>query len=66
VWLLVLDGRLRLVLRDRDLVLRPGEMTAFSTWLPHWVGVVDEAVELLAVFSPTGDAVRFRDVGGKG
>ncbi len=64
VWLLVLDGRLRLVLQDRDLTLRPGEMTAFNTWLPHWIGVVDEPVELLAVFSPRGDNVRFRDVTG--
>ncbi len=64
VWLLVLGGRLRLVLADRDLVLHPGEMTAFSTWLPHWVGVVDEPVELLAVFSPTGEDMRFRDVTG--
>jgi transcriptional regulator with XRE-family HTH domain len=48
----VLSGRLRLVLGDREQILMPGEHVEFSTWLPHWSGVVDEAVELLAIFDP--------------
>lgn len=48
----VLAGRLRLVLGGDERLLRPGESVAFSTWLPHWSGVVDEPVELLAIFDP--------------
>ncbi|MBB4661804.1 cupin domain-containing protein [Conexibacter arvalis] len=48
----VLSGRLRLVLGDREHLLAPGEQIEFSTWLPHWSGVVDEPVGLLATFDP--------------
>lgn len=48
----VISGRLRLVLGEREHILKPGESTEFSTWLPHWTGVVEEAVELLAIFDP--------------
>ncbi|HTA09757.1 MAG TPA: XRE family transcriptional regulator, partial [Streptosporangiaceae bacterium] len=37
-WLYVLDGQLRLVLGDQDLVMRPGEAAEFSTQVPHWFG----------------------------
>ena len=37
-WLYVLDGRLRLVLGDQDLLLVPGEAAEFDTRLPHWFG----------------------------
>jgi transcriptional regulator with XRE-family HTH domain len=50
----VLSGRLRLVLGSEDHVLTPGAAIEFSTWLPHWTGVVEEPVELLAVFDERG------------
>jgi quercetin dioxygenase-like cupin family protein len=53
----VLSGRLRLVLGDQDLVLEPGEAAEFSTWTPHWMGVVDEPVEVIAIFGPHGERV---------
>lgn len=54
-WLYVLNGRLRLVLGDRDLVLPAGEAAEFDTSLPHWLGSVDGgAVELLILFGPQG------------
>jgi transcriptional regulator with XRE-family HTH domain len=56
-WLYVLSGRLRLVLGDQDLVLRPGEAAEFSTWTPHWMGVVDEPTEVIAIFGPHGERV---------
>ena len=37
-WLYVLDGRLRLVLGEHDLVLAPGEAAEFDTRMPHWFG----------------------------
>lgn len=50
----VLSGRLRLVLGSEEHVLTPGAAIEFSTWLPHWTGVVEEPVELLAVFDERG------------
>ncbi|QXC60656.1 XRE family transcriptional regulator [Aquihabitans sp. G128] len=54
-WMYVVEGRLRLILGDQDLVIEPGEAVEFSTWMPHWFGVVDEPVELLAVFGAHGE-----------
>jgi transcriptional regulator with XRE-family HTH domain len=56
-WLYVLSGRLRLVLGDHDFVLSPGEAAEFSTWTPHWMGVVDEPTEVIAIFGPDGERV---------
>jgi quercetin dioxygenase-like cupin family protein len=56
-WLYVLSGRLRLVLGDDDFVLQPGEAAEFSTWTPHWMGVVDEPTEIIAIFGPQGERV---------
>lgn len=54
-WLYVLDGRLRLVLGERDLTLPPGEAAEFDTSLPHWLGSADGGVvELLILFDLQG------------
>ncbi|WP_242905142.1 helix-turn-helix domain-containing protein [Actinomadura terrae] len=54
-WLYVLNGRLRLVLGERDLTLPPGEAAEFDTSLPHWLGSADGgAVELLILFGQQG------------
>jgi transcriptional regulator with XRE-family HTH domain len=54
-WLYVLSGNLRLILGDRDFTIKPGEAVEFSTWTPHWFGVVDGPVEALAIFGPRGE-----------
>ncbi|MGI5221526.1 helix-turn-helix domain-containing protein [Nocardia sp. CA-290969] len=55
-WLYVLNGRLRLILGDRDMVLTPGEVAEFDTHLPHWFGNADEhPVEYLSLFGPQGE-----------
>jgi len=60
-WLYVLDGRLRLVVGDRDVVLPPGEAAEFDTTLPHWLGSADgRAVELLVLFGLDGERVHVR------
>ncbi|WP_131097905.1 helix-turn-helix domain-containing protein [Streptomonospora litoralis] len=57
-WLYVLNGRLRLVLGERDLVLGPGEAAEFDTTLPHWLGTADgRVVELLILFGTQGERV---------
>lgn len=53
-WMYVLDGRLRLLLGDDDLVIEPGEAVEFSTWTPHWFGTTDGPVALIALFGAHG------------
>jgi transcriptional regulator with XRE-family HTH domain len=60
-WLYVLDGQLRLVLGDQDLVMRPGEAAEFSTQVPHWFGSAGRgAVELLSLFGRQGERAHLR------
>jgi transcriptional regulator with XRE-family HTH domain len=59
-WLYVLSGQLRLILGERDFTIKPGEAVEFSTWTPHWFGVVDGPVEALAIFGPHGERLHVR------
>lgn len=60
-WLYVLSGRLRLVLGDQDVELRPGEAAEFDTRVPHWFGNADQrAVEFLSLFGPQGERMHVR------
>ena len=43
-WIYVMEGRLRLVLGDQDLVLGPGEVAEFDTRTPHWFGCAEGRV----------------------
>ncbi len=54
-WMYVLDGRMRLILGEQDLVVEPGEAVEFSTNTPHWFGAIDGPVELIAVFGAHGE-----------
>ncbi|GAA4936236.1 helix-turn-helix transcriptional regulator [Streptomyces coeruleoprunus] len=55
-WLYVLAGELRLILGERELTLRPGEVAEFDTGEPHWFGPAGTApVEILHLFGPHGD-----------
>jgi hypothetical protein len=60
-WLYVLNGRLRLVLGEHDLVLAPGEAAEFDTRAPHWFGAADaEPVEFLSLFGSQGERAHLR------
>jgi len=60
-WLYVLNGSLRLVLGDRDLVLQPGEAAEFETMTPHWSGpATDQPVEFLSLFGRQGERAHLR------
>ncbi|MFG2876383.1 helix-turn-helix domain-containing protein [Streptomyces sp. NPDC048337] len=60
-WLYVLDGRLRLVLAEHDLVLGPGEAAEWDTRLPHWFGSADgRPVEILSLFGRQGERMHVR------
>ncbi|OKJ25852.1 helix-turn-helix domain-containing protein [Streptomyces sp. CB01580] len=61
-WLYVLNGRLRLVVGERDLTLPPGEAAEFDTSLPHWLGSADGGVvELLILFGLQGVRAHVRN-----
>jgi transcriptional regulator with XRE-family HTH domain len=60
-WIYVLNGCLRLVLGEHDLVLSPGEAAEFDTRLPHRFGSADAApVEVLSLFGPQGERAHLR------
>ncbi|MET0493361.1 MAG: XRE family transcriptional regulator [Actinoplanes sp.] len=60
-WLYILNGRLRLVLGEHDLVLAPGEAVEFDTRVPHWFGPADDhPVELLSLFGKQGERAHLR------
>ncbi len=60
-WVYVLNGRLRLILGEHDLVLSPGEAAEFDTRVPHWFGAAgSEPVELLSLFGKQGERAHLR------
>jgi transcriptional regulator with XRE-family HTH domain len=60
-WMYVLNGQLRLLLGDLDIIMRPGEVAEFDTHTPHWFGSADQhPVELLVLFGPQGERLHVR------
>ncbi|MDN3267093.1 XRE family transcriptional regulator [Streptomyces sp. MA15] len=60
-WIYVLDGRLRLFLGERSLLLTPGEVAEFDTHVPHWLGADDDQpVELLVIFGKQGERAHLK------
>ncbi|GAB3456719.1 XRE family transcriptional regulator [Streptomonospora sediminis] len=60
-WLYVLNGRLRLILGEHDLVLPPGEAAEFDTRVPHWFGAAGaNPVEVLSLFGKQGERAHLR------
>lgn len=60
-WVYVLNGRLRVLLGEHDLILEPGEAAEFDTRVPHWFGAADnDAVEFLSLFGAQGERAHLR------
>ena len=60
-WAFVLNGRLRLVLGEHDLILRPGEAVEFDTRTPHWFGATSSGpVEFLSLVGKQGERAHVR------
>lgn len=60
-WMYVLNGRLRLLLGDQDLVLTEGEAAEFDTSVPHWFDSADPTpVEVLILFGRQGERAHLR------
>ncbi|MEU6782184.1 XRE family transcriptional regulator [Nonomuraea angiospora] len=60
-WAFVLNGRLRLVLGEHDLILKPGEAAEFDTRTPHWFGATSAGpVEYLSLIGKQGERAHIR------
>jgi transcriptional regulator with XRE-family HTH domain len=60
-WAFVLNGRLRLVLGELDLILEPGEAAEFDTRTPHWFGATSAGpVEFLSLVGKQGERAHIR------
>lgn len=60
-WVFVLNGRLRLVLGEHDLTLKPGEAAEFDTRTPHWFGATGGGpVEFLSLIGKQGERAHVR------
>jgi transcriptional regulator with XRE-family HTH domain len=59
-WLYVLSGRLRLLLGENDISLKPGEVAEFDTHVPHAFATGAEPAEVLCLFGPQGERLHVR------
>lgn len=60
-WAYVLNGTLRLVLGDQDLLLQAGEVAEFDTRTPHWFGATGAGpVEYLSLVGRQGQRAHVR------
>lgn len=53
-WFFVTEGRVRLSLGDRDIVVEAGEAAEFATMTPHAFAAVDGPAELIMIFDRDG------------
>lgn len=60
-WVFVLNGRLRVVLGEHDIILQPGEVAEFDTRTPHWFGATSAGhVEFLSLVGRQGERAHVR------
>jgi transcriptional regulator with XRE-family HTH domain len=60
-WAYVLNGTLRLVLGEHDMILKPGEAAEFDTRTPHWFGATSAGpVEYLSLIGKQGERAHIR------
>lgn len=53
-WFFVLEGRIRLRLGERDLVVETGEAAEFATMTPHAIAAIDQPAEVIMIFDQDG------------
>ncbi|MFK7919455.1 MAG: helix-turn-helix domain-containing protein [Ilumatobacter sp.] len=53
-WFLVTEGRVLLLLGDREMIVETGEAAEFATMTPHAVAAMGEAAELVMIFDRDG------------
>ena len=53
-WFFVLEGRVRLLLGDREIIVATGQAAEFATMTPHAFVAVDEPAEVIMIFDRDG------------
>jgi transcriptional regulator with XRE-family HTH domain len=53
-WFFVLEGRVRLVLGEREIIVETGEAAEFGTMTPHAFHAIDGPAELITIFDRDG------------
>ena len=53
-WFFVTEGRVRLSLADRDVIVEAGEAAEFATMTPHALAAIDGPAELIMIFDRDG------------
>ncbi len=53
-WFFVLEGRVRLSLGERDIIVETGEAAEFGTMTPHAFAAIDGPAELIMIFDRDG------------
>jgi transcriptional regulator with XRE-family HTH domain len=53
-WFFVMEGRVRLSLGDREIIVEAGEAAEFPTMTPHALAAVDGPAELIMIFDRDG------------
>ena len=53
-WFFVIDGRVRLLLGEREVIVETGEAAEFATMSPHAFTAVDGPAELIMIFDRDG------------
>ena len=60
-WAYVLNGTLRVILGEHDMILKPGEAVEFDTRTPHWFGATSAGpVEYLSLIGKQGERAHIR------
>ena len=53
-WFFVIEGRVRLLLGDREVMVESGEVAEFATMTPHAIAAVDGPAEVIMLFDRDG------------
>ena len=65
-WFFVVEGRVRLLLGEREIVVEAGEAAEFATMTPHAFAAIDGPAELIMIFDRDGERVHVHHGGGPG
>ena len=65
-WFFVIEGRVRLSLGEREIIVETGEAAEFATMTPHAITAIDGAAELIMIFDRDGERAHVhREAGGR-
>jgi transcriptional regulator with XRE-family HTH domain len=53
-WFFVIEGRVGLLLGEREVIVEPGEAAEFATMTPHAITAIDGPAELIMIFDRDG------------